>query len=123
MCVCIYVYIGREVFAPESRFVIEQLLQLYTSTESHLTPSSSSMDYDEHNETTREYLTEAIARLCRVMENDFIPYLGRLLPSLFAVLSIQPKVVTTDELAAAAQDDEDAFDVTHTHTHTLGFRV
>ncbi|XP_026190590.1 importin-5 [Cyclospora cayetanensis] len=105
--------VGREVFAPDSGFVMEQLLQLYNATEAPLTAdsksnsTSSTTDGDE-TETVREYLTEAIARLCRVMEADFIPFLGRLLPQLFSVLSVEPKIVKEDEIEA--EEGEDAFD-------------
>ena len=90
---------------------MEQLLQLFTATETPLSPdsssSSSSTGEEGDTEAVREYLVEAISRLCRVMEADFIPYLGRLLPKLFAVLSIQPKVVKTEDLGVQGEDDDE----------------
>ena len=72
----------------------------------------------EETEAIREYLAEAISRLCRVMQADFVPFLPKLLPHIFSVLSIQPKTLSTEEIQQAEEDAE--FDVRTPH---LGFRV
>ena len=115
--------LGREVFAADSGFVVTQLLELYSLTEASLlaatnssssnsssnSSSSSSMIEGEETEAIREYLAEAISRLCRVMQADFVPFLPKLLPHIFSVLSIQPKTLSTEEIQQAEEDAE--FDV------------
>ncbi|KOB88620.1 hypothetical protein PFDG_03071 [Plasmodium falciparum Dd2] len=56
--------------------------------------SSTKMDPDD---TVKEYIQEAIGRICRALGNDFYPYLSSIVPTILSVLSVLPKPLTDDE--------------------------
>ncbi|KJP87500.1 hypothetical protein AK88_02804 [Plasmodium fragile] len=76
--------VGKEIFLEDAKECMNALLQI----------SSTKMDPDD---TVKEYIQEAIGRICRALGNDFFPYLSSIVPTILSLLSILPKPLTDDE--------------------------
>lgn len=81
--------VGKEVFAPNAAELIEILRQTQESITEADDPQSS-------------YLLAAWARLCKVLEADFVPYLQFVLPPLLHSAQLKPDFALID-----ADEDED----------------
>ncbi|KAF7456420.1 putative karyopherin beta [Cryptosporidium felis] len=57
----------------------------------------------------KEYLQEALQRMCRILKQDFVPYLPHLLPGIFAVLETKE-----DSLAKKLINSNDACSIENT---------
>ncbi|KAF8822042.1 HEAT repeat-containing protein [Cardiosporidium cionae] len=58
----------------------------------------------EDDDPVKEFIQLAMGRMCRVMKEQFVPYLPQILPSLLQVLSVQPNEVSEQD---AENEDED----------------
>ncbi|CRG93008.1 karyopherin beta, putative [Plasmodium gallinaceum] len=76
--------VGKDIFLEDAKECMNALLQI----------SSGKMDPDD---TVKEYIQEAIGRICRALGNDFYPYLSNIVPTILSVLSVLPKPLTDDE--------------------------
>lgn len=76
--------VGKEVFLEDAKECMNALLQI----------SSGKLDSDD---TVKEYVQEAIGRICRALGEDFYPYLSSIVLSIISLLSVKPKPVTDDD--------------------------
>lgn len=74
----ISVCVGMETFTPFAPAIIEKLLEIQNN---HL---------DTNYDPQRQYLMSAWQRLCMIMEKEFIPYLPKIVPSLFQQAALKP---------------------------------
>ena len=70
--------VGKSVFAPEAAGIMQILAQ-----------SQHGMG---ENDTQREYMLAAWARMCEILQQDFIPYLPVVMPNVFASVMLEAKV-------------------------------
>ncbi|KYK67717.1 HEAT repeat-containing protein, partial [Toxoplasma gondii TgCatPRC2] len=102
--------VSREQFAEDGKVAMEAMLQIAestatcedTKTSSCCSQATQHRCMDEEGDAVREYLTEALGRMCRAMGADFLVYLPRILPRLLEVLTVKPKELKAEE----AEDDE-----------------
>ncbi|CBZ53225.1 putative importin beta-3 subunit [Neospora caninum Liverpool] len=119
--------VSREQFAEDGKVAMEAMLQIAESTatcEDSKTSSCCSQAtqhrcMDEEGDAVREYLTEALGRMCRAMGADFLVYLPRILPRLLDVLTVKPKEMKAEE----AEDDEDMTYVILDSNTSLGLKT
>uniref|UniRef100_A0A8C9GYZ8 Importin subunit beta-3-like n=1 Tax=Piliocolobus tephrosceles TaxID=591936 RepID=A0A8C9GYZ8_9PRIM len=76
--------VGKEVFLEDAKECMNALLQI----------SSTKM---EPEDPVKEYIQEAIGRICRALGNDFYPYLSSIVPTMLSLLSISPKPLCDDD--------------------------
>ncbi|SCO62121.1 karyopherin beta, putative [Plasmodium berghei] len=76
--------VGKEIFIEDAKECMSALLQI----------SSTKMDPDD---TVKEYIQEAIGRICRALGNDFYPYLSSIVPTILSLLSISPTPLVDDD--------------------------
>lgn len=83
--------VGRNVFKHDAQEAMEVMMQ----TASH------GLDADDPQKT---YIQESAQRICRALQEDFVPYLQYLLPGIYATLQMQPSEVVDPD--AAEQDGD-----------------
>lgn len=76
--------VGKELFLEDAKECMNALLQI----------SSTKMDSDD---TVKEYIQEAIGRICRALGDDFYPYLRSIVPTILSILSLLPKPLDDDD--------------------------
>ncbi|KAJ3017191.1 hypothetical protein HKX48_003673 [Thoreauomyces humboldtii] len=88
--------VGKEVFAPDAAEMIELL---------RLTQASITDDDDPQS----SYLLAAWARLCKVLAEDFVPYLPFVLPPLMRSAQLKPDfaLIDTEESEASIREQYD----------------
>ncbi|KEP59806.1 UNVERIFIED_CONTAM: HEAT repeat-containing protein [Hammondia hammondi] len=119
--------VSREQFAEDGKVAMEAMLQIAESTATCEDTKASSCCsqatqhrcMDEEGDAVREYLTEALGRMCRAMGADFLVYLPRILPRLLEVLTVKPKELKAEE----AEDDEDMTYVILDSNTSLGLKT
>ena len=65
---------------------------------------SQGLDADD---PTAGYMLQAGARLCKTLGEEFLPYLGTVMPSLLASAAHKPDIEVADEGSGDEGDDED----------------
>lgn len=91
------------MFAADAPVVMDGLLQLFAGKTQSKAAASDNKTEGDDDECLRDYLSEAIGRMCRVMEEGFVPYMHILLPIILSVLEVKPKEFKDDEIDS---DDE-----------------
>lgn len=73
-------------------------------------PQVQELDPDD---PTSSYMLQAGARLCKCLGDEFLPYLGLVMPPLLAAAQLKPDVHITDADSDAddADDDEEVLDL------------
>ena len=81
---------------------------VYNSKQSQLTrqavPQAQELDPDD---PTSSYMLQAGARLCKCLGDEFLPYLGLVMPPLLAAAQLKPDVHITDAGSDADEADDD----------------
>ncbi|KAG0205651.1 hypothetical protein BGX28_002767 [Mortierella sp. GBA30] len=75
--------VGKEVFAPHAQELVKLLIQTQTSITEPDDPQAS-------------YLLAAWARVCKVLGQDFVPYLDIVMPPLLASAQLKPDFAVLD---------------------------
>lgn len=106
----IAVAVGKEVFAPDAKEVLDAMLQA----------QSEPMEADDPQIT---YLQQAWARLCKALGQDFVPYLPAIIPQLLTAAAIQPHIVICNRMMSFAFSHGPRFTThsftTHSHSHSI----
>lgn len=76
--------VGKDLFLEDAKECMNALLQI----------SSTKMDSDD---PVKEYIQEAIGRICRALGDDFYPYLRSIVPTILSILSLLPKPLDDDD--------------------------
>ncbi|KAK6590573.1 karyopherin beta [Cryptosporidium xiaoi] len=66
----------------------------------------------------KEYLQEALQRMCRIMKQDFVPYLPHLLPGIFTILETREDTLTAQLLNSGGSNSE--IDIEKNEGNTFG---
>eukprot|EP01066_Platyproteum_vivax_P019442 Platyproteum_vivax@DN7658_c0_g1_i8.p1 len=79
------VAVGKDVFLPDAKECMEAMLTIMHSGEV------------KDDDPLQEYLPDSIQRICRVLQEDFNPYVGLFLPSLLKTVSQRPTEVSAND--------------------------
>ena len=90
--------VGKEIFSPDSTLFIELLGSIQASITDEDDPQSS-------------YLLSAWARVCKVMADDFAPYLNLVLPPLLKTAEMKPAMFQVSSSEVDNFKPEDGWDV------------
>eukprot|EP00271_Cylindrocystis_brebissonii_P019237 TRINITY_DN5787_c0_g1_i1.p1 TRINITY_DN5787_c0_g1~~TRINITY_DN5787_c0_g1_i1.p1 ORF type:complete len:1153 (+),score=248.27 TRINITY_DN5787_c0_g1_i1:117-3461(+) len=97
--------VGKEKFRADAKQVMDVLLQLQ-GTET------------EDDDPTTGYLLQAWARLCKCLGQEFLPYMGVVMPPLLKSAGL--KTVTVTDADSDAEDDNDDEEEDGVETITIG---
>lgn len=86
--------VGKDRFRADAHNVMGLLQQLY----------SSQLDSDD---PTSSYMLQAGARICKCLGQEFLPYLGIVMPSLLRSAAVEPDVKVVDPDDDTLDDDDD----------------
>ncbi|KAJ7541709.1 hypothetical protein O6H91_10G072300 [Diphasiastrum complanatum] len=95
--------VGKDKFRDDAKQVMEVLMNL----------QGSQMEDDD---PTIGYMLQAWARLCKCLGQEFLPYMGVVMPPLLRSAQLKPDVTITD----ADSEDEDEDDDDSVETITIG---
>ena len=70
----------------------------------HAHMQAQTMDPDD---PTGGYMLQAGARLCKTLGEEFLPYLGTVMPSLLHSAQLKPDVEIADEGSGDDEEDDD----------------
>lgn len=82
--------VGKPVFMADA----EEVLKILLNIQGNLMPG-----YDPQ----ASFLKTAWARLCKVLKEDFVPYLGFVLPELFEIIKQDVNIIVLDGLFTITQ--------------------
>ncbi|RKP36795.1 armadillo-type protein [Dimargaris cristalligena] len=104
--------VGKNTMGPHA----EQLVQLLSTIQQNVT---------EADDPQIAYLLAAWARMCKVMENDFAPYLSVVMPPLLRSASLKPDfaVLDLDEDADSQYSPEDGWEFVTFNGKQIGMRT
>ncbi|KAL5074443.1 hypothetical protein RYX36_013427 [Vicia faba] len=85
---------GKEKFRDDAKQVMDVLMSL----------QQSQLDVDD---PTASYMLQAWARLCKCLGQDFLPYMGFVMPPLLQSAQLKPDVTITSTDSDAEFDEED----------------
>ncbi|OMP07451.1 phosphoinositide 3-kinase regulatory subunit 4 [Corchorus olitorius] len=94
--------VGKDKFRDDAKQVMEVLMSL----------QGSQMESDD---PTTSYMLQAWARLCKCLGQDFLPYMGVVMPPLLQSAQLKPDVTITSADSDADIDDDESIE-----TITLG---
>ncbi|KAL5058955.1 hypothetical protein RYX36_030559 [Vicia faba] len=86
--------VGKEKFRDDAKQVMDVLMSL----------QQSQLDADD---PTASYMLQAWARLCKCLGQDFLPYMGFVMPPLLQSAQLKPDVTITSTDSDAEFDEED----------------
>ncbi|KAF9289191.1 hypothetical protein BGZ68_009889 [Mortierella alpina] len=104
--------VGKEVFAPHAQEFIKLLIQTQTSVTEPDDPQAS-------------YLLAAWARICRVLGQDFVPYLDIVMPPLLVSAQLKPDfaVVDPEDDVESKYSTEDGWEFVGVDGQQFGIRT
>lgn len=94
----IAIAVGKEKFAPDAQAMFTLL-------------GSIQQEVTEADDPQAGYLVQAWGRLCRVLGQEFVPYLGAVVPPLLESAKISPHVTFPDSEDAKQYENEEGWDV------------
>ncbi|CAL0323404.1 unnamed protein product [Lupinus luteus] len=86
--------VGKEKFKDDAKQVMEVLMSLHQSQL-------------ESDDPTASYMLQAWARLCKCLGQDFLPYMGFVMPRLLQSAQLKPDVTITSADSDAEFDEDD----------------
>eukprot|EP01114_Cavostelium_apophysatum_P016598 TRINITY_DN4762_c0_g1_i1.p1 TRINITY_DN4762_c0_g1~~TRINITY_DN4762_c0_g1_i1.p1 ORF type:complete len:1093 (-),score=369.83 TRINITY_DN4762_c0_g1_i1:62-3340(-) len=89
------VAVGKEKFYQDAKEIMEQFMK-------------TQANHMEADDPQVGFLLQSWARICRCMGQDFVPYLGYVMPQLIASASISPDVTVWD--ADSPEDEQDGYE-------------
>ena len=102
--------VGKEVFAPDAQQFIQVLQHTQQSVTDPADPQSS-------------YLLSAWARVCKVLGQDFAPFMSIVLPPLFASAQLKPDIAVFDDDQDTTESEEDGWEVMRLHGQRIGIKT
>ncbi|KAK9862045.1 hypothetical protein WJX84_012004 [Apatococcus fuscideae] len=102
--------VGRDRFRTEAHNVMRCMQQLQ---ESHL----------DADDPRANYMLQAGARLCKCLGNEFIPYLGVVMPSLLRSAQLKPDVNVADAGSDEEDDDDDEVETVYLGDRKISIRT
>ncbi|KAG0255635.1 hypothetical protein BG011_004999 [Mortierella polycephala] len=104
--------VGKEVFAPHAQVFIKLLVQTQTSVTDADDPQTS-------------YLLAAWARVCKVLGQDFVPYLDIVMPPLLVSAQLKPDfaVVDPEDDVEAKYSAEDGWEFVGVDGQQIGIKT
>ncbi|KAL2911866.1 importin subunit beta-3 [Polyrhizophydium stewartii] len=99
--------VGKDVFGPNATEFIEVLQHVQGQVTDSDDPQSS-------------YLLSAWARVCKILGQDFAPYMGIVLPPLFASAQLKPDIAIFEE---EDPNDEEGWEMLQMHGQRVGIKT
>jgi len=99
--------VGRDTFRNDAKEVMQSMITVY----------GSGLDADDPQ---KEYIQEAFPRMCRVLKEEFIPYLSVLMPHYLSTLRTQATEVDTD---ATPEDEIDDMSLAMVDQKCMGLKT
>ncbi|CAI2375801.1 unnamed protein product [Moneuplotes crassus] len=107
--VIICVAVGIDIFRPHSEDLISILLKIQNSIfdETGVTQTNTTIDKSFEHHVLQSYLLTAWEKLCYLMNEEFIPYLDQIVPTLLKIASLNSEFKTAEEENLFTDQTED----------------